>query len=109
MDKVARYRRILRRLVHEYARYRPSHGQIEPISVCDPKSGNYLLIHAGWDNIRRIHATVFHLRLRDGKILIEEDGLEHGITQDLLDAGVSPKDLVYALESEAVIGVRKAS
>ncbi|MEW6212156.1 MAG: XisI protein [Acidobacteriota bacterium] len=109
MDKVARYRRILRRLVREYARYQPSHGQIEPIPVCDAKSDNYLLLHAGWDNIRRVHSTVFHLRLRDGKILIEEDGLEHGITQDLIDAGVSQKDIVYSLENGKSPAFRKAS
>ena len=109
MDKVARYRRIIRRLVKEYASYQPSHGQIEPIPVCDLKNDNYLLIHAGWDNIRRVHSTVFHVRLRDGKILIEEDGLEHGITQDLIDAGVSQKDIVYALENEKSPAFRKAS
>jgi hypothetical protein len=109
MDKVANYRRIIRRLVNQYAQYRPSHGQIESIPVCDAKTDNYVLIHAGWDNIRRIHATVFHLRLRDGKILIEEDGLEQGIAQDLLDAGVSPKDIVYVLESEETTAIRKAS
>ncbi len=108
MDKVANYRRILRRIVQEYARYKPSHGEIEPIPVCDPKNDNYLLIHAGWDNIRRIHSTVFHLRLRDGRVLIEEDGLEHGITQDLLDAGVSQKDIVYALENNNLPTFRKA-
>jgi hypothetical protein len=109
MDKVIRYRRILRRLVNEYARYQPSHGQIEPIPVCDLKNDNYLLIHTGWDNIRRVHSTVFHLRLRDGSILIEEDGLEHGITQDLLDAGVSQKDIVYSLENEKPPAFKKAS
>lgn len=109
MNKVANYRRIIRRLVHQYAQYRPSHGQIEPIPVCDAKNDNYLLIHAGWDNIRRIHATVFHLRLRDSKILIEEDGLEHGIAQDLLDAGVSLEDIVYALENEELTVIRRAS
>jgi hypothetical protein len=109
MDKVANYRRTLRRLVNEYARYRPSHGRIEAIPVCDAKNDNYLLIHTGWDNIRRIHATILHLRLRNGKVLIEEDGLEHGIAQDLLDAGVAPQDIVYALEEEEMFAVKKAS
>ena len=109
MDKVTKYRRILRRLVNDYARYKPSHGEIEPIPVCDPKTDNYLLTHVGWDNIRRIHSTIFHLRLRDSKILIEEDGLEHGITQDLLDAGVSQKDIVYSLDNEKLPTFRKAS
>jgi hypothetical protein len=55
------------------------------------------------------HATIFHLRLREGKILIEEDGVEHGITQDLLDAGVAPKDIVYSLEIDEAPALRKVS
>jgi hypothetical protein len=109
MDKVTNYRRILRRLVQDYARYKPSHGKLEPLAVCDTKSDNYLLLHVGWDNIRRVHATVFHLRLVDGKVLIEEDGLEQGVTPDLLAAGVAPKDIVYSLETSALPALRKAS
>lgn len=107
MDKVASYRRILNRLVNDYARYRPSHGQLEPLAVCDPKNDNYLLLHVGWDNIRRQHATVLHLRLRDGRVLIEEDGLEHGITEDLIEAGVAPQDIIYA--NETLTRLKKAS
>ena len=109
MDKVSNYRRILRRLVQEYARYKPSHGKREPLAVCDAKSDNHMLLHVGWDNIRRVHATVFHLRLLEGKVLIEEDGLEHGISQDLLAAGVAAKDIVYSLERSALPALRKAS
>jgi XisI protein len=109
MDKVTSYRRILRRIINDYARYQPSHGQIEPIPVCDSKNDNYLLLHSGWDNIRRIHSTVLHLRLRNGKVLIEEDGLEHGVAQDLLDAGVAPNDLVYSLENDEAMTLKKAS
>ena len=109
MDKTTNYRRILSRLVNDYASYRPSHGQLEPIAVCDPKNDNYLLLHVGWDNIRRLHATVLHLRLRDGCVLIEEDGLEHGVMQDLLDAGIPPRDIVYSLDKHALTGLKKAS
>jgi hypothetical protein len=109
MDKVTNYRCILRNAVNQYARYQPSHGQIEAIPVCDLKNDNYLLMHTGWDNIRRTHATVLHLRLRDGRVLIEKDGLEHGVTQDLLDAGVAPRDIVYAFETVPQFMLKKAS
>jgi hypothetical protein len=108
MDKVAMYRRILRLLVNKYARYVPSHGQIEAIAVSDAKTDNYLVIHTGWDNVRRVYATILHLRLRDGKVLIEEDGLDEGVTQELLDAGISQKDIVYSSEQGAT-AFKKAS
>jgi len=98
MDKVTKYRRIIRRLANEYARYIPANGQIEPIPVCDRETDNYALLHAGWEQGQRVHWVIFHLRLRDGQVWIEQDGIEHGIDQELLDAGVPPEDIVYAFE-----------
>lgn len=109
MDKVNNYRRILRRLVNDYARFKPSHGQIEPIAICDARNDNYVLVHLGWDGIRRIHSTVFHLRLRDGKVLIEEDGLEQGVANELLKLGVVAADIVYSLEKQPRALLKKAA
>jgi hypothetical protein len=46
--------------------------------------------------LSRYHAVVFHLRIWNGKIWIEWDGTEPGITQYLLEAGISKEDIVLA-------------
>ena len=42
----------------------------------------------GWGNNKRVHDVIFHLRIDDGKIWIEWDGVETGIAQDLMEAGI---------------------
>ncbi|MBI2876168.1 MAG: XisI protein [Candidatus Tectomicrobia bacterium] len=96
MDKVDSYRRIIQQIVAHHAEYAPSHGQIEAIPICDIPHDNYLLMDVGWDRTGRVHAVVFHLRIREGKIWVEWDGTEPGITQELLEAGVPKEEIVLA-------------
>ena len=37
MDTLGHYREIVRKLIHEYASYKPSHGQIGTEAVIDPE------------------------------------------------------------------------
>ena len=80
MDKLDKYREIIVNFVKKHAQYKPSHDKIEAVCICDQESDNYLLMDTGWDKISRVHAVVFHLRIIDGKIFIEWDGTERGIT-----------------------------
>ncbi len=36
MDKVDRYRMILKRIIEDYASYKPSNGQIDTEAIVDP-------------------------------------------------------------------------
>jgi len=96
MDKLENYRYIINQIVARHAQYHPSHGHIEPIPVCDETHDNYLLLDVGWDRTGRVHAVVFHLRLKDNKVWVEWDGTEPGVTQELLDAGIPKDDIVLA-------------
>ncbi|MDJ0677267.1 MAG: XisI protein [Calothrix sp. MO_167.B42] len=94
MDKLEKYRQIIESIVKKHAQYQPSHGQIESLSICDKEADNYLLMDTGWDKTGRVHAVVFHLRIVEDKVWIEWDGTERGITEDLLDLGIVPEDIV---------------
>ncbi|MBP0017626.1 MAG: XisI protein [Cyanobacteria bacterium SBLK] len=95
MDRqLERYREIAREIVNDYARYRPSLGEIELSAIADGDS--YLLISFGWNSDRRVHSTILHLRVVEGKFWLERDETEEGITQDLLDRGVPKEDIVLA-------------
>lgn len=60
MDTVERYREIVGKLIHEYASYKPSHGQIETEAVIDFEREHYEVMHVGWDGPRWIHGSVVH-------------------------------------------------
>mgnify|MGYP001473441706 CR=1 FL=1 len=96
MDKIERYRQILQQIVTNQAEYSPSHGEIETLPICDTKQDNYLLVDVGWDQTGRVYSVIAHLSLREGKIWVERDGLERGITRELLEAGIPQEDIELA-------------
>ena len=52
--------------------------------VFDELHDHYLLIGRGWPGEERIKKNTIHVRLRDGKIWIEEDWTEDGVVTDFL-------------------------
>lgn len=96
MDKLNKYRKIIRELLTQYAEQPPSLGQVQTTALFDEQHDNYMVLDMGWDRTGRVHAVILHLQLRNGKIWIEVDGTETGIAQELLDAGVPKQDIVLA-------------
>lgn len=98
MDSVTSYRKLIRSIIQEYAQYKPSHGDIDVEVVIDEERDHYELIHAGWSGDYRIHGSVLHLDIRDGKIWIQHDGTEEGIADRLVEAGVPRQNIVLAFK-----------
>lgn len=102
MDRTAEYRLIARRLIEDYARYKPSNGQIETEVVIDPERDHYELMHVGWDGERRIHGSVIHLDIRGGKVWIQHNGTSCPIADELMAAGVARQDIVLGFHPARV-------
>ena len=98
MEKLARYRAILRQVVEQAAEYPPSASAVEAVPACDEARDQYLLLHLGWNDLGRVHAVVCHLRLWEGKVWIERDGTPDGLATTLLAAGIPPEDVVLAFQ-----------
>src|SRR5713101_4731578 len=94
MDRVERYREIVRGLVEEYARYKPSHGCIETEAVVDRDHDHYEVMHVGWDGVRRVHGSVVHLDIIGSKVWIQYDGTSCPVADELLAAGIPREDIV---------------
>ncbi|MDJ1172559.1 XisI protein [Roseofilum capinflatum] len=90
--KLDSYAEIISDVVNEYAKYKPSYGEIELQAICNRNC--FLLLSFGWNGDRRVHTTMLHLRIAGGKIWIERDETEEGVTQDLLDRGIDKADIV---------------
>lgn len=96
MDKLERYRKILEDVVIKHSQYKPDNKNIQLIPICDREHDQYLLVTVGWNRIDRIHDIIIHLQLKDGKVWIEWDGIEYGVAQDIMDAGIPKEDIVLA-------------
>jgi hypothetical protein len=98
MDKIAGYRSALQRVLAAYAEIvarRPTPG-VETLLAFDESRDQYLWLQVGWTPAQRVHGVTVHARIVDGKIRIEQDWTEDGITTDLLQAGIPPEDIVLA-------------
>lgn len=96
MDKIAQYRQIVQKILSEYREW--AAGANKPgVQECvsfDPIRDQYLWFHVGWDGKQRSFGVSVYLKIEQGKIWIEEDWTKQGIANELLEAGVSPEDIV---------------
>jgi hypothetical protein len=102
MDKLERYRTIVRRVIEEYASYKPANGQIDTEAIVDPAQDHYEVMHVGWDGVRRIHGSVVHIDIQGDKVWIQYDGTSRPVAEELLAAGISRADIVLAFHPAEV-------
>ena len=97
MDKLSRYREVVRKELEGYAEWlaKPG-GTVRCEIVFDPTLDHFELIHFGWEGHRRIHGVVFHLDIIDGKIWIQYDSTDRPIAEELVRAVVPKEDIVLA-------------
>jgi hypothetical protein len=100
MDQLTHYRALLERILKDWASLanRRASKEVETHCVFDEERNHYLVLNLGWSGDRRVRDATVYARLRNGKIWIEEDWTEEGITKDLLKAGVPKEDIVLAFQ-----------
>jgi len=91
MDYLDSYRQIIETILTENARIPYAYGEIELQTIFDRERDHYMLMLVGREGIRRVHGCLIHLDIINGKIWIQRDGTEEGVSTELLNAGV-PKD-----------------
>jgi hypothetical protein len=94
MDQLEKYRAIIKHILNEYAKYKPSHGEIETEAIFDVEKDHYEVVYVGWHNKKRIHGSVLHIDIKDGKVWIQHDGTSDGIADELVEAGIPKEDIV---------------
>lgn len=101
MDKLTRYREIIKRLLTELAepsRQNPASG-VEDRCVFDDAGGDYLLLSVGWQGDRRQRGLHVYIRLKGGKVWIEDDWTDARVAERLVEAGVPKQDIVLGFHS----------
>jgi hypothetical protein len=96
MAQVACYADVVKRILREYAAFKPSLGDVDVETIFDDDAGHYELMYAGWHNRHRIHGSVLHVDIRGGKVWIQHDGTERGIADELVEAGIPKEHIVLA-------------
>jgi len=94
MDTLDNYRRITKGILLSYTQIPYSHAAIECKAVFDNENDSYLLITLGWDGVKRIHGCLVHIDIIDGKIWVQRDDTEDGVTYELVAAGIPKEKIV---------------
>jgi hypothetical protein len=102
MDRLDRYRDTIERILSEYASIPYSHGDLQCEVVFDRARDRYLMLTVGWERGKRVHACIVHIDIIDGKIWIQTDGTEQGISLDLELAGIPKENIVLGFREPEV-------
>ena len=104
MDRVNHYRMLIKRLLLEKEALFRRFGQegAEQYCVLDEARDHYLLVNSGWVRERRLHGATLYLRIHEGKIWVEEDWTEDGITNELVANGVPKDDIILGFQPPAM-------
>ena len=87
MASLERYRQIIETILTEYAQIPYAYGDIQTETVFDRPHDRYLLVNVGWDKGQRVHGTLVHIDIINGKLWIQRDGTEHGIAKEFVRTG----------------------
>lgn len=96
MDTRTSYQQLIEQLLMRYTDPENCTDSVVTEAIFDHARSRYILMNVGWQGERRVLAPVVHVDIRDGKFWIQKDGIEHGIGNDLLAAGVPPEHIVPA-------------
>ncbi|MGB8702810.1 MAG: XisI protein [Thermosynechococcaceae cyanobacterium] len=102
MDRIDQYRDILHQLLSENALLMNKPERITSSVIVSEDHNHFMVINEGWEGKRRIHSLVFHAEIRGGKLWIHHDGIDRGITEDLVAAGIPKDDIVLAFHSPEI-------
>ncbi len=100
MDKVKQYRKMVRGMLSEIAHRFRSNSDWEILEIYDEEHGQYLLYTDGWKNESRDYGCFMHIEVKDnGIIWLRRDGTDLDIGQQILDQGVTKKEMVIGFHS----------
>lgn len=91
MDRINKYRNIIRNILDKYAQFSKTNNGVNNIVIMSEDGNHFLLLNEGWEGKKHIHNCLFHGEIKNNKIWIYFDGFEDTITEALIADGI-PKD-----------------
>ena len=99
MDKLQRYRQIIKEILTEQAHPYAHSDDVAAQTICDTENDHYQLCYVGWERQNRVFGGVLHFDIQDGKICTQNNGTELPIAQSLSEKGVPKSDIVLGFHS----------
>ncbi len=97
MDKLEKYRQIVRDFLTEQVATEQGSAQVECQLIFDGEHDHYQLLDLGWDGLKRIYACYIHIDIKDEQVWIQRNMTEVDVAAELLEAGIARQDLILGL------------
>lgn len=94
MEKIDHYRQLVKQVLTEHNKLKPSYGELEQFFVLDTENDHYQITTVGWERHRRIFSCLIHIDIKEEKIWIQHDGTEVGVANELMELGVPSNAIV---------------
>ncbi len=93
MDNLEFYRQTVETILRKYVEMPSPYREIDQYLIIDKERNHFMIFDVGWQQKRRVHGCVTHVQIIEHKIWIQRDGIEDGITDELVATGI-PKDQI---------------
>lgn len=103
MDCSLNYAALLKKTVQAATIAQPRLQAIRLYPICDIESGHFLIVATGWDKQRWLDTILFHARLVNNRVIIEEDNFEEGLTPSLVAAGIQAEHIATSLYPDDIL------
>ena len=101
-NSIANFRQIIIDVLTTYHAL-PSIGSpsdvIEEQLIIDTERDHYQILTIGWEKGKRVYYPIFHLDIRGGKILVQEDATDYDLVGRLEEQGVPKSAIVLAFHA----------
>jgi hypothetical protein len=96
------YREAIERVLTVYTKIPYAHGDLRCEALFDREHDRYALMTLGWNLGKRVHFSLVHIDILNGKVWIEKDNTEDGVATELVQAGIPKTQIVLAFRSPEV-------
>ena len=98
MDKLTNYRQYIKDLLTQYDSDERQRENCESQLIFDEIQDHYIWMKVGWSGSKRIYYSVIHFDIKDGKIWLQQNATDLNPAEDLIEMGVTRKDIVLGLQ-----------
>jgi hypothetical protein len=94
VDNLVELRRVIQEKLLEYTEIPYAYGDLQCRLIVSEDRNNFLLITQGWEDDVQVHGCLVHVEIIGDKVWIHRDGIEDGIANDLVRAGLPKSKIV---------------
>lgn len=99
MDKIEKYRQLIKQILSEHAYISNDVDTVKPQLIFDSEHDHYQLAFVGWEEDKRVFGPIMHFDIIQEKIWIQYNGTEEAIAEKLVKLGVPASDIVIGFHS----------